>query len=205
MSLSARTRAPFLPLFALGGALVVACSTGEADADLTDVLAAESETPPEESTPLPTTEPSSDGGSHKPDAKAPPSEEYEEPPSGDGGQQTPPTQHTKTCSSGILGYTSLATITYTKSNGVIEIDDISALVVNLYGLNKNNLSIYVKTLASTTYTSVLVSGDILTSGIDVPVPFPKNLSFDEGDTLRIDTYFDVPYTVDPFDSCFVQL
>lgn len=138
------------------------------------------------------------------DSKTPADDESDDGSSGGTSQQPPPVKPTSvTCTSKTGSHSSVSVLTYTDTNGTIDILSMTTLVTNSQGRNLNDLSVYVKS-SSGDYEDVFDSGDILTSGKTVSITLPSNIAIQAGDALRIDTNFDEAWVPDPVASCFVN-
>lgn len=194
----------------VGGLLGLACATGQADT-VDDALATDPDGDAS-SDDKPITSPTTDedaGSSKKPDAKADAKASSPDPdpgpdPDPDPDPVTTSGSKTVNCNSQFTYYTSSTVLKYSwTATGEVTITSMTTTVSNFYGYDLNDLTAYLLPKGSSTYTDSFSSGDILADGVAVTVPVPSSFTASKGDTLRIDTFFDVPLIVDPSASCTV--
>jgi hypothetical protein len=202
-----------LAIAMFAGLLGFACSSGEADSQ---VLTALAPTDADEPKPIPSASDSAATDSAEPPEDAPTvigAPTTSDPSTNDAGPTDPSTQkpptssgtsQTKGCTSSVDGHTSVVKITYVDSGTALTISSMTARVTNVYDNDKNNLSVYLETTASSTAADIYDSGDILESGTTVLLTLPSNLKLHAGDSFTIKTWFDETWVPDPSASCVVQ-
>jgi hypothetical protein len=108
-----------------------------------------------------------------------------------------------TCTSKYGSHSSLSKLTWTVTGTKITIKSLQVLVKNAYGRNANDVDVYARPPGA---SEVLVfnSGDILTSGKNVTVPYRANTNVKPNYRVRLLTNFDQEGG-DPYASCAITI
>ncbi|MBX3229038.1 MAG: hypothetical protein KIT84_01770 [Labilithrix sp.] len=135
-------------------------------------------------------------------------EQPAKPPKSPGTGTTPapqaPVERTETCPSTAEGHTSLATISWKVTDGLVTITKMTILVTNKDGRDQNDADIFFKPSGGGEQ-KMFWTGDTLASGKTVDLAEARKLTPKAGTVLRVETNFDKRLLADPSASCTVTL
>jgi len=113
---------------------------------------------------------------------------------------TTPTAKTLSCTASSGEHSSLSTVTYTVTDGVVKISKMTILVKNSDARNANDADIFL-TQKGSSETKMFWTDDVLASGKTIELAQAKTVAPKPGAVMRVETNFDKFLPGDPHADC----